>query len=583
MCAILGIKGNLPDIKIIEKARDTMIHRGPDDSGVYYNKKDEIALGHRRLSIIDLSDSGKQPLESADGRYIIIFNGEIYNYIELKKELVNFYNFKTRTDTEVLLVAYIKWGSKCLDKLNGMFSFAIWDKKEKKLFCARDRLGIKPFFYTTHNNSFYFASEIKGLLALGIPVKENESVIYDYLRFGLYGHTNNTFFKDIKVLPAGHTLKLKNKKVILNKYWSLDNLENKYANLSIEEASEKFIDLLKNAIRLRLRSDVPIGINLSSGLDSNGLLYFGQKITGLAIPIFSMCVESDEYNECEILEKTLTETQKRAWSTTLSKPNDIAEGSKKMNLIQDQPYGGVPTIVYEKLNKKAKEENVTVLLEGQGLDELLAGYKYYFLEDEKDNSTADDKKINTLTMSQDTTNLEQEGILSDNFIKRNKTIDFPRPFKSSLLNAQYRDLMFTKLPRVLRFNDHVSMAYGRELRLPYLDHNIVEFCFGLPAKYKLRDGVQKLLIRESMKEYIPNIVNIKAKKTFGAVQTEWMRTGLKEFVYSILESTSFKNRPYWNHNALNEKIEKFYKDEGNNSFFIWQCINLEIWLKEYID
>ena len=588
MCGIIGVLGKLPSQKIIEQARDTLQHRGPDDCGIYYSPDENLALAHRRLSIIDLSPTGQQPFYSNDQRFVLVFNGEIYNYIELKKELDLTYEFKTKTDTEVLLAAYVKWGEKCLQKFNGMFAFALWDKQEHKLFCARDRLGIKPFFYSVNNQQFIFASEIKALLALGIQAQPNQGIIFDYLYYGLYDHSDQTFFKDILQLAPGHYLLRQNNKTTINKYWDVSEIENKLEGLSGDEIKDKFKNLLADSIRLRFRSDVPVGVNLSSGLDSNSLLYYSKQVTGNDVHTFSMCLPSKEYDECALINGVLDDNQKQNWHTSSLQPEEVFELANKMNDIQDQPYGGIPTIAYDKLNAQAKQDGITVLLEGQGLDELLAGYKYYELEYKKDLQDYKDNKDQhntSLDYSQDMTKLVDIDTLDQGFVNKHqdRKVDFYTPFNSYLLNAQYRDLRYTKLPRVLRFNDHVSMRYSRELRVPFLDHRIVEFCFQIPVELKINNGVQKLLMREVMEPYLPSVIKNNAKKAFGAIQTEWLREHHREQVMSIINSESFKNRGYWDYEKLLIKINKFYNGEGNNSFFIWQCINLELWFKKFID
>jgi len=587
MCGIIGIKGELPSLEIFQAARDVMEHRGPDDSGVFYYPKDKIAIGHRRLSIIDLSTSGKQPFWSNDDRFVITFNGEIYNYLEIKKEIGDRYIFKSKTDTEVLLAAYIIWGDKMLEKLNGMFAFAIWDRETNVLFCARDRLGEKPFYYTKTDSVLCFASEIKALLALGAHRKPNEKIIFDYLFYGFYDHTDETFFEGIKKLPAGHYLIFKSGDISIKKYWDLADAKPLVSEkLSDSEVIEKFKLLIADSIKIRYRSDVPVGLNLSSGLDSNSLYQYSNIVNGYYPDIFTMCLPGAEYNECEILDEYLTPVQKKTWSIVTLKPEDVFPIAEKMNGIQDEPYGGIPTIAYDKLIEKAKKQGVTVLLEGQGLDEILAGYKYYESYHALDTSdSVDISKVSEQTMlSQDMTKQVFQEILAVEFVERNKyKILFNEPFDSHLLNAQYRDLMYTKLPRVLRFNDHSTMKYGRELRLPYLDHRIVEFCFWLDPKFKLNKNGQKVLVREVMKEHLPKVLRGKSKKAFGAVQTEWFRKYFKNQILEILESESFKSRPYWNHEVLNKKVREFFDGIGDNSFFIWQCLNLELWFRKYID
>jgi len=586
MCGIVGAIGKNSRKDLLKKSLDSIKHRGPDGEGIFVDEIDNIALGHRRLAIIDLSEDGKQPFISNDSRYVIVFNGEIYNYIELKEELKSEYDFKTKTDTEVLLASYIKWGVKCLDRFNGMFAFAIWDKEKKELFCARDRLGIKPFYYYKEQDCFCFGSEIKALLKLGVPAKENDEIIFDYLYYGFYDHSDNTFFRGIKKLPAGNYLFLKNNKIDIKRYWDLNKPVYDYSNMSSFDIKKEFERLLSDSIKLRFRSDVPVGLNLSSGLDSNSLFYFSENYLNIKnINIFSMSLPSKEYDECGLIEGYLSDNQKQYWHKSELNPRDVFSLARTMNTIQDEPYGGIPTIAYLPLNKKAKEMNIKVLLEGQGVDEILGGYKYYELELKKDlirqKASAD---IYSFDYSQDMTKLIDVEILDDNYVSSfKKNLRFDEKFNSNLLNAQYRDITCAKLPRVLRFNDHVSMNYGIELRLPYLDYRIVEFCFWLPSDYKIKNNVHKKLLRDIMSDKIPKIVKNSGKKAFGAVQTEWFRKYFKEEIKEVIYSSCFRGRKYWNNKKLEEKVGDFFAGKGDNSFFIWQCINLEFWLEEFID
>ncbi|MCK4554388.1 hypothetical protein KAU19_05520, partial [Candidatus Parcubacteria bacterium] len=391
-------------------------------------------------------------------------------------------------------------------------------------------------------------------------------------------------FQGIKRMPAGSYLIYQNNKTTIKKYWDLANTSYDFLKLTSVKIREKFEQLIADSIKLRFRSDVPVGINLSSGLDSNSMLYYTNNIIGTNVTMFTMCTISDEYNECALLEKSLNNQQKQYWHTCFVDHNEIFLQAEKMNFIQDQPFGGIPTIAYSELIKTAQQHNTTVLLEGQGLDELLAGYKYYLVEHLKDLKQANNKQQH-LHYSQDMSKLIYIDILDKDFInaKQSRQLFFKSSFKSNLLNAQYRDIVYTKIPRVLRFNDHVTMHYGRELRLPYLDHRIVEFCFHLPAEYKINQDLQKVLMRELMEDKLPNIMRNNPKKTFGAVQTEWLRKYYKEQAMALLNSESFKQRGYWNLKLLKNKVDNFYKGEGNNSFFIWQCFNLEMWFKSYID
>jgi asparagine synthase (glutamine-hydrolysing) len=578
MCGIIGKIGSLPDEKMCLKARDALSHRGPDDKGIYYNKEEEIFLGHRRLSIIDLSKDGRQPMWSEDGRFAIIFNGEIYNYIELRNELEHSYSFKTRTDTEVLLAAYIVWGEKALSKLNGMFAFVIWDSRDKNLFAARDRLGIKPFYYST-KNGFSFASEIKGLLTLGTKARPDESIMYDYLAHGLYDHRRETFFEGVLKLEAGHYLTFKGNKLSTKKYWDLADISDRARDISEKDAVIKLLELFSDSIRLRLRSDVPVGINVSSGLDSQSILYFTEKNSKEKLDLFSMRSLDTEYDEGFFIEALLSGEQKKRWHTATLTPESSVKYLEKTLISQDEPFGGIPTAAYYQLAELEKERGVTVILEGQGGDELFAGYKYFLPEN----------ILKTLgeysaTVSQDTTTQINTKVLREEFLNTSEgRLRFPALFSSDLLNVQYRDLIHTKLPRVLRFNDRLSMAHGREYREPLLDYRFVEFVFFLPDDLKIRGEEQKYLLRRAMRDFVPEQTLGRQKKTFGAQQTPWFRRYLKDYIMEILQSELFGSRPYWDQEKVLKEAGEFFSGKGDNSFFIWQWINLELWLRHYID
>lgn len=573
MCAIIGQIGGVLDKGQFEKARDVMEKRGPDGKGAFYDEENAVALGHRRLSILDLSTAAAQPMVSPDGRYQIVFNGEIFNFLELRKELPE-YSFKTNSDTEVLLAAYAKWGPKCLDRLNGQFAFAIYDTKTGEIFCARDRLGILPFYYSLEGGAFRFASEIKALLALGVPAEANDRTIFEYLRYNAYDHSEETFFDGVKRLSPGHYAIWKNGKLEIRTYWDLAAMkveEGKYEKISEGEAIGRFKELLESAIRLRFRSDVPVGLNLSSGLDSMSMLFFTNATIG-KVHMFSAGLNDERYDEAGYLKKLLDAEQRRLLTTSQLIPEKVWPLAEKLNAIEDEPYGGLSTINYLNLYEETGMPGVTVLLEGQGVDEILGGYRYY------QEGGADQDFSQDLTREG-----AADAIAPDFAAKFSGALRFPRPFRSGLLNLQYRDLRYTKLPRVLRFNDHINLAYSKELRPPYLDHRLVEFCFFLPAKFKIDGERRKVLLRDTMKGVVPEADRSRAKVFFGAFQTDWLRRYFKKEVYEIIESDSFRSRPYWDYNKVKERADRFFAGEGDNSFFIWQWINLEMWLRKFID
>lgn len=577
MCAIIGQVGGIIEKDRFILARDLMKNRGPNDCGVFFDGKNSVALGHRRLSIIDLSSSGHQPMFSKDGRYVITYNGEIFNFIELKKELKD-YKFISGSDTEVLLAAYLEWGKDFLNKLNGQFAFAIYDIQKNSLFCARDHFGIKPFFYSIKEGSFLFASEIKALLALGIKSEPDEKNIFEYLNYGFYDHNENTFFKNIKRLGPGEYCIWQDSKLEKKSYWRLDQKkenEGKYNSITNEEAEEKFKSLLIDSIKLQFRSDVPVGLTLSSGVDSLGLLYFSESNFGKNLHLFSSGLADDKFDETRILDEILLPHQRANLAKTFLTSDKVWKLADKLLEIQDEPYGGFSTIHYFNLYQETKIAGVTVLLEGQGMDEILAGYDSY-----------KNLKNNSGNFTQDMTDEKGPDILDNDFKNRfiNTNVIFDKPFRSELLNAQYRDIYYTKLQRVLRFNDHISLAFGKELRLPYLDYHLVDFCFFLPDRLKISGNKQKVLLRNIAEDFNflekPN----EQKFFFGSFQTEWMRDKFQKEIYEILNSESFKKRGYWDYEKVkNETRNLFSNKNKKSSFFLWQCINLEMWFRKFID
>ena len=340
--------------------------------------------------------------------------------------------------------------------------------------------------------------------------------------------------------------------------------EGRYEKLTEKDAIERFKDLMSDAIRLRFRSDVPVGLNLSSGIDSMSMLFFTTKNIG-NVRMFSAGMNDPKYDESAYLKNLLDVNQLERLTTSTLTPEKVWPLVEKLNVIQDEPYGGFSTVNYLNLYEETKIPGVTVLLEGQGMDEILGGYQYY----SEDGVSQD--------FSQDMT---REGA-ADVVALGGEPLSFPKPFRSGLLNLQYRDLRYTKLPRVLRFNDHINLAYSKELRVPYLDHRLVEFCFFLPARFKIDGERRKVLLRDTMKGIVPELDRNRAKTFFGAFQTDWIRKYFRKEVYEILDSPSFQSRPYWDYKKARGKADRFFAGEGDNSFFLWQWINLEIWLRNF--
>ena len=560
MCGIAGIIGENAKSNTIDNMLTVQHHRGPDYTGRWLESG--IALGHNRLSIIDLSNSANQPFFDKTKRYVIVFNGEIYNYIELKEKLKSSYEFQTAGDTEVLLAAFIFWGKDCLKHLNGMFSFAIYDTKSKSLFAARDRFGVKPFFYHKSKNSFYFSSEIKAIHAAGIKKIPNEETWAGYFAYGSYGMPDETFWEKIYQLPGGHYLEFNNNTISITKWYIFEEEIKKYSNkTSFDEVKEEYADLMRNSIELRFRADVDVGFNISGGLDSSALLTFVNQMEGKeSINAYTFYTGHKDYDELYWVKEMINTTQNPLNKVLLTTDHFTRE-IDFLTHIQDEPCGGIPTVAYSKIFKEARKDGVIVLLDGQGMDEQWAGYDYYL------------KTNNQLIQGMKGSPLKKN-VLSEVFLSKAKKPSYPTPFDDELLNKQYRDLFFTKIPRALRFNDRVSMAYSTELREPFLDYRLVELAFAQPYEYKIKKGIQKYLLREIVSEYLNDSITNSPKRPLQTPQREWLGNELSEYVELKIENLKDSNFSSWfDVNEMSNEWQKYKDGDNDSSFHIWQWIS----------
>lgn len=575
MCGIAGIIGFYSSFQL-----DSMLlsqhHRGPDATGKYCN--DDVALGHNRLAIIDLSAEANQPFTDNSGRYVLVFNGEIYNYIELKVELQSQYDFKTESDTEVLLAAFIVYGKSFLEKLNGMFAFAIWDKQEKKMFAARDRFAVKPFYYSIKNNLFYFSSEIKAIHAAGIIKIPNQKVWASYFAYGSYGNPDETFWEDIHQLPGGHFLEYENQQLTLEKWYCFeDEVSKQPKNLTYNQAKEKYVTLLKDSINLRFRADVPVGFNISGGLDSSILLALVNDFNDNSnvknkklLNAYTFYTNIPEYDELPWVEMMLAKTQ-NPLTKVLLQANEVKALAEKMAWQQDEPFGGIPTLAYAKIFEQACKDNVLVLLDGQGMDEQWAGYDYYIQENE---ATIQGVKNSPYKMN----------MLSESFLAKAVKPVYPKPFEDTILNKQFRDLFYTKIPRALRFNDRISMAFSTELREPFLDYRLVELAFSLPLDFKIKNGISKYMLREIASEYLADDLVFAPKRALQTPQREWLAEDLKawvEYCFTAIEKSELGK--WFDKVELQKELESYFEGNNQSSFHIWQCVGLWEMLKKSME
>lgn len=609
MCGIAGAFGSSRTRELAETMAAAIAHRGPDGHGFFSHATGTLA--HRRLSIIDLSDAGLQPMASADGRWVVSFNGEIYNYKELREELAA-YPFRTQSDTEVILAAWDAWGEAALDRFLGMFAFAILDARSGDLVVVRDRVGIKPLFYAEHDGRLLFASEIKALLAAGVPSRPNEPMIGDYLVRGLYNHTDETFFEGVRSLPPGHLLRRSAAGTVsVARWWDVAARDGMVLSLSDAEVVEAFRALLDDSLRLHLRSDVPVGINLSSGIDSLSLFFAYKRLGQLSnLSVFTMGFAEPDADESRDVE-ALARAEGVPFTRVPIGPEVQAAQFRKTFDAMDQPFGGLSTMAYTQLMSAAHGAGFKVLLEGQGVDEILAGYAYFQsaayadLWRERDVSAlwgeakrlhpdrpwnglvaiAKKAKRASAAVFQDGSSFLDPSCLKPEWLARMQAAPAPSiaaPFPDALRNALYRDLSATKLPRVLRFNDHLSMAFGIELRVPYLDHRLVEFAFALPARWKIRGGQTKFLLREAMRGLVPEELRTRGKRGQSSPQAIWYKGVLADAVRAELAHPRIAALPFVDAGAVRRSFEDFVRNPARtNSFFFWQVINLAHWYERF--
>ncbi len=568
MCGIAGICGADWSPAQLAALVAYQAHRGPDGSGIYCTPDGRAGLGHNRLSIIDLSAAGDQPMCSADGRYWIVFNGEIYNYRELRAELAD-YPYRSRTDTEVILAAYQRWGAACLDRFIGMFALLLWDTQRGELFAARDRFGVKPLYYATQAGALLLASEPSALHRAGVPAQPDTAAWATYLTHGLLDHDSGTFWTGIHSLPAGHALHWQDGRLQTWQWYDLAaRVGDREDDRLLAVVRDEYRDLLADSVRLRFRSDVPVGINLSGGLDSAILLGLVQAMQGSAATVraFTFATGDPAYDELPWVRQMLAQTQHPstvAWLT----PDAVPALALSVQRHQAAPFGGLPTLAYARLFEEARAAGVIVLLDGQGMDEQWAGYDYY--------RAALTAAIGPVGVVQGTSEPPlRPACLRPAFRAEAGAFAPPQPFSDRLRNLQYRDLCYTKIPRALRFNDRVSMRAGTELREPFLDHRLVELALRQPTVRKIVGTTQKWLLRGIAADLLPQGVVEAPKRPLQTPQREWLRGPLRGWAADCITAALDSYGAWLDPAAVWPAWHAYVGGAGDNSFYIWQWINL---------
>ena len=663
MCGITGIisfslEKNIPEL--IKKMSDKLSHRGPDGEGFLLFNETEIvpsftdntphhlvagkynfspsthihsikfhptgALGHRRLSILDTTEAGHQPMCTPDGKIWITYNGEIYNYIELKNELIkDGYSFKTQTDTEVILASYQKWGKNCIDHFNGMWAFVIYDPENQELFGSRDRFGVKPFYYFLNDKIFAFSSEQKALLTMTfIKSSINEEAAFTYLASGISENKQQGLFQNIIELMPSECFSLNTRNHFFKKwnYYQL-NYENKSLDFDVKyfnNAVDKCKELIENAILLRLRSDVSVGSCLSGGLDSSTIVCFINKFLkihelkqiGEQQKVFTACYNNYSSDESHWAEMVVNQTNTK-WHKCYPSPENLIEDFEKLVYHQDIPFFSTSTFAHYRVMKLAKEAGVKVTLDGQGGDEIFAGYdphvisfwlellrkgKISLLFKEFDISPSSLVSMNILSSNLmkyilfrfaplEFTNflLKKQpifNILNKDFVKKNDfvLIEKKAPVGSSLNTILHDYMTSHKLKVLLKTTERNAMANSIESRVPFSDDiNLIEFLFGLSACYKIHDKKTKYILRESIKGLVPEKIRMRKDKIGFATPESYFMNSTKHELKKYITPDLVR---FINTKALLSNWDNLFSNENTkHSPWLWRLINFAAWKSVY--
>ncbi|MDE2262985.1 MAG: asparagine synthase (glutamine-hydrolyzing) [Gammaproteobacteria bacterium] len=622
MCGIAGIldRANAPAEREIEAMIADIAYRGPDGSGTVVLPAEGIALGHRRLKILDLTEGGAQPMASADGRYLIVFNGEIYNYLELRSQLaVSGQSFRSRSDTEVLLAAYARWGAECLGRLIGMYAFAIWDRERRELFAARDRLGIKPFYYCASGGALLFASEIKCILAAGRIARRTERALIDaYMEFG-YVPGEATLHAGVSRLLPGHALWWRDGRLTLRQYWDLgfDHISDE----GMEGAAESVNMLLGESVALHLRSDVPVGVFLSGGLDSSTVVSLLSREALAGLKTFSVAYDfGKEFDETpfarQVAQAFHTDHQEVRMSA-----QDFVRFIPAFAWHMDEPVADSAAISLYYVSKLARQE-VVVCLSGEGSDEIFAGYDFYLynLAIERLRRLAGEPFLRSLAaLTRSSQRMEklrkylelagqplEERYRGISTSDRRKTQSLYAPeFLRAAAGAEtpasaYIRRLFERsrgwdcLSRMLYFDtktwlvddllikaDRMSMASSIELRVPFLDHRLVECAATIPSKYKVRGIQTKCVLREAVRGRLPARILRRRKRGFPTPLKVMFGGELFDYAHDLLLSDRARSRGYFAPERVRALLFDHRAGRASNEREIWRLVVLEEWHRHF--
>ncbi len=626
MCGIAGIVGheinNDGNRSAIKKMTDAMAHRGPNAEGVWNDE--HCFLGHRRLSIIDLSEAGNQPFMSQNARYSMVYNGELYNYKELKLELQRAqhgldelpYFFKTNTDTEVILAAYLRWGVECLQRFNGMFAFSIWDKQEQRLILVRDRLGVKPLYYHFKHNILSFASEIRALSSSGlIDKKINRNSVAEYLQYSTV-HAPNTILQDVFMLMPGTILEYKQGVVTLSEWWNVNHYTKTKGDLTYKETCTKVNELLTAAVERRLVADVPFGAFLSGGIDSSAIVGLMSKLSSEKVQTFNVSFDESEFSEAKYAKQIAQKFNTQHHEIKLA-PDDFLKQLPEALAAIDHPSGDGPNSYI--VSKATKQAGITMALSGLGGDELFAGYdifkRFHELENKawlnlvpgfgrrlggklvaaKQKSVQGDKTAEILSLDhingfhaypvnrklfnqKDYSSLLKETYNDNDFIKNiiKKSVTDKQHKLSRVSLFEIQTYMQNVL---LRDADQMSMAVALEVRVPFLDYKLVEFALSIQDEYKYPHSPKKLLI-DALGDLLPDTIVNRPKMGFTLPWKEWLKNDLKYFCEE--QMVQFSKRNFVNREAVILLWNRFLNNDPKISWSrVWHIVVLNNWINSH--
>jgi len=623
MCGISGAS-----FELIEKAPQVVLnsmnsvlkHRGPDDNGIYHDN--DMGLAHARLSIIDLSENGRQPMESDDKGHVIVFNGEIYNFLELRDELQRKgYQFRTRTDTEVLLNSYIEFGVECLNRIRGMYAFAIWDKKKRELFLCRDRIGKKPLYYFYDGKNIAFASEIKSILQIpGFHKKIDTTAIVDYLKY-LYVPHPKSIYENICKLEPGHYLIYRDGKIIIKEYWDIDFSVPLQGNA--DDISERLLSIISESVKSRLISDVPLGAFLSGGIDSSAVVALMAEAQEEPVKTCTIGFDSAEHNEAGYAKAFSQQFNTEHHEYYVRHKEGIESVIKKLVWHFDEPFADssmVPTYHVSRMARKI----VTVALTGDGGDESFAGYEKYSIDLMENRvrgivskfflnmlSTISDnfdsgmgKKIHSLSSSASLSPAEAfyitntfipdimfKAILAEGLKKATSDYD---PFEHTyryyktangidhISKILYTDLKSYLPGDILAKVDRMSMANSLEVRSPLLDHKVIEFAARIPSTLKIKGKNKKIILKKTFEKILPPELMNRKKHGFDVPLDKWFRHELRQMAYDYLFQKKFMN-DFFNVAEIKKMWEHHQMQNANYGTSIWSLFIFSLWYEDAIN